>query len=97
LEPVPDDVLTATDDGVAVAVWVVPGSSRTRIDGAHGDRLKVRVTAPPEGGKANREVERALGERLGTEVRLKSGMRSRAKVFLVPKADVDTVRRKLDL
>ena len=93
----PDDILTATDDGVAVAVWVVPGSSRARIDGAHGDQLKVRVTAPPERGKANREVERILGERLGTGVTLKSGIRTRAKVFLVPKADIDAVRRKLDL
>ena len=93
----PDDILTATDDGVAVAVWVVPGSSRARIAGAHGDQLKVRVTAPPERGKANREVERILEERLGTGVTLKSGMRTRAKVFLVPKADIDTVRRKLDL
>lgn len=93
----PDDILTVTDEGVAVACWVVPGSSRARIDGAHGDQLKVRVTASPEGGKANREVEQILGERLGTGVTLKSGMRSRAKVFLVPKADLDTVRRKLDL
>lgn len=93
----PVDILTATNDGVAVAVWVVPGSSRTRIDGVHGDRLKVRVTALPEGGKANQEVERVLAERLGTGVTLKSGMRSRTKVFLVPRTDIDTVRRKLDL
>lgn len=93
----PDDALTATDDGVVISVWVVPASSRSRIDGRHGARLKVRVTAPPEGGKATREVARLLHDVLGSDVTLKSGMRSRSKVLVVRKTDVDTVRRKLDL
>ncbi len=92
-----EDFLIETDDGVAISVWVVSGSSRARIDGRHGARLKVRVTAPPEGGKANREVSKLLIDVLDSEVTLKSGMRSRSKVFVVRKTDVDTVRRKLDL
>src|SRR5918995_4940987 len=34
---VSDDPLTATGDRVAISVWVVPGSSRSVIDGRHGD------------------------------------------------------------
>jgi uncharacterized protein (TIGR00251 family) len=43
-------------NGVDLWLKVVPGSSRTVIVGPLGDRLKVKVAAPPEGGKANKEV-----------------------------------------
>ncbi|HZD22778.1 MAG TPA: DUF167 domain-containing protein [Acidimicrobiia bacterium] len=89
--------VTITDGGVAVAVWVVPGSSRSVIDGEHGGRIKIRVSSPPEGGKANDEVARLLTELLGGQVRLKSGMRGRSKVFEVFPADIHTVRRKLGI
>lgn len=91
------DPITVTDAGVTVAVWVVPGSSRCVVDGLHGSRLKIRVTAPPEGGRANKEVARLLRDLLGGEVRLQSGMRARSKVFAISPADVATVRRKLGL
>lgn len=92
-----DAVITATDSGVAISVWVVPGSSRAVIDGRHGSSLKVRVVSPPEGGRANHEVERLLATTLGMDVTLKSGMRGRRKVFEVSQTDVETVRRKLGL
>lgn len=91
------DILTATDSGVEISVWVVPGSSRTVIDGPHGERLKIRVSAPAEGGKANLEVMRLLSETLETDVILKTGMRGRSKVFVVSETDIDGVRTKLDL
>jgi uncharacterized protein (TIGR00251 family) len=43
-------------DGVELRLKVVPNSSRTAIVGPLGDRLKVKVAAPPEAGKANAEV-----------------------------------------
>ena len=62
-----------------LAVWVVPGSSRNRVGGIHGDSLKVRVTAPPEGGQANRAVEKLLSAALGMRARVISGQSSRLK------------------
>ena len=47
---------------------VVPGASRTEIVGWLGDRLKVRVTAAPEKGKANAAVEAAIATALGIPV-----------------------------
>ncbi len=60
-------------------VWVSPGSSRSRVDGMHGESLKVRVTALPEGGKANRAVEKLLSVALGGRARVISGKHSRLK------------------
>lgn len=39
-----------------VNLKVVPGASKTEVCGRYADGLKVRVAAPPEDGRANREV-----------------------------------------
>ncbi len=49
-----------TDEGIEIAVKVVPGASRTGIVGLLGNRLKVRVAEPPAGGKANAALERLI-------------------------------------
>ena len=51
--------------GVTFAVKVVPGSSRTAIAGLLGPALKVNVAAPPEKGKANKELVNLLARVLG--------------------------------
>jgi len=64
-------------------VKAVPGASRSEIVGRLGEALKVRVAAPPEGGKANREILELLAEQLGlpaASVTLVSGAASAAKV-----------------
>lgn len=44
---------------------VVPGSRRDQIVGPYGDRLKVKVAAPPEDGRANQAVCQLLAVQLG--------------------------------
>ncbi len=43
-------------------IKVVPGSSRSKVDGWLGEFLKVRVTAKPEKGKANEAVVALLSD-----------------------------------
>jgi uncharacterized protein len=56
----------ATSDGVRVRLKVAPGARRTGIGAveavADGAVLKVQVTAPPEGGKANAAVLKTLAK-----------------------------------
>ncbi|MBK9576259.1 MAG: DUF167 domain-containing protein [Fibrobacteres bacterium] len=73
--------------GWEIRVKVVPGSSRSRIAGVLGDRLKIQVAAPPEDGKANKAVAEVLAQWLGlakSEVELVSGASQPAKVFRIP-------------
>ena len=50
-----------------INVKVVPGASRDRVAGRYGDGIRVQVSAPPEGGKANRAVEQVIAAALGVK------------------------------
>lgn len=54
-----------TEEGSYLDIKVVPGARREQIAGLLGTRLKVRVSAPPEGGKANKAVCRLIARALG--------------------------------
>lgn len=56
--------ITETDGGVCFCVKIVPGSSRTSIEGLLGGMLKIKVAAPPEKGKANKELTAFLAKKL---------------------------------
>ncbi len=52
-------------DGTLIHLKVVPGASRSEVAGVTGNRLRVRVSAPPERGKANDALLKLLARRLG--------------------------------
>ena len=65
---------------------VIPKSSRDRVVGWIGDRLKVQVTAAPERGKANAAVVEVLAAALGvsrSQVRIVAGETSPLKTVEV--------------
>ena len=80
-------------------IKVVPGASRTQLSGWLGDSLKVRVSAPPEKGKANAAVEALLARELGLSVksvRIVSGKGSQQKLVEIEGLSAAELRRKLD-
>ena len=77
---------------------VVPGASRSEIVGWLGDRLKVRVAAPPEKGKANSMVESLVAEALqlpGGSVCVISGTTSQHKILEVHGVSAAQLAQKL--
>jgi hypothetical protein len=83
-------------DGSIVAVWAVPGASRTEIRGIHDGALRIRLATPAEGGKANRELVKLLKSATGArEVRLVAGATSRKKALLLRDIDADQGRKLL--
>ncbi len=86
-----------TADGVVFDIRVIPRSSRSELAGIHGDVLKLRVTAPPVEGAANKECIRFLSEVLGvkrSQVQIIAGHRSKnKKIFIsgIHRKDIEDV------
>jgi uncharacterized protein (TIGR00251 family) len=84
---------------VRLPIKVVPGSSRNCVAGWLGDTLRVRVTAPPEHGKANAAVEKLLRETLALpagHVKVAAGHSSPRKVVEIVGLAEAEIRRRLD-
>jgi len=70
------------DQDLLLAIYVQPRASQAGISGMHGDRLKVKITAPPVEGKANAEVCKLFAQLCGvakSQVEIISGTHSREK------------------
>ncbi len=94
------DFFQPTCQGFLVKLHVVPGAKKTAIAGLHGDRLKVKVAAPPEKGRANEELLEFLARSLKVPrqaVHLTSGAASRAKVIAVHDLSPDLRSRLTNL
>jgi uncharacterized protein YggU (UPF0235/DUF167 family) len=86
--------------GVTFAVKAVPGASRDRIAGVHGDALWVTVTAPPERGRANAAIAALLAAALAVPARavtVVAGGTWARKTVVVTGIDAATVRQRLGL
>ena len=74
--------LKETTEGIIFKVYVQPRSSKNTVVGLHGDALKVKLTAPPVEGEANRQCTRYLAKCLGVSnsaVEIVAGHSSRTK------------------
>ena len=65
---------------------VQPGAKRTEVTGMHGERIKIRLAAPPADGRANAALIEFLAEAFGVarrDVTILAGMKSRDKRVLI--------------
>ncbi len=58
-----------TDSAALIRIKAVPGARSDQIAGLLGDRLKVRIAAPPEDGKANKAICKLIAKQLGVPAR----------------------------
>jgi len=79
-------VIRDAEGGALLDVKAVPGARRTEIVGPLGERLKVRVSAPPEDGKANKAICSLIARAAGVKpnmVEVVSGHASPTKTLRV--------------
>ena len=71
--------------GIILKVFIQPRSSKNMIVGQHGDSLKLKLTAPPVSGAANKMCVKFLAKRLSvspSSLEIISGHGSRTKKIL---------------
>jgi len=91
--------LTSLSDGrLVLRLHVQPRASRSELVGLHGDRLKLRLAAPPVEGRANEALVAFLAEALGLkrqQLELLRGLQGRDKDLLISGLDEAAVRARL--
>ena len=88
------------DGGVVFTAKIVPGSSRTCVCGLLDEMLKIKVSAPPEKGKANKYLLDFLAKQLGVKknaVSIISGKTIAIKSVQVLGISVEQLSKKLNL
>ena len=93
------DIVT-TNSGIILSVRTQPGSSKNRIIGEYGGRLKLAVTAAPEKGKENKAVIELLADTLHiheSSIHIISGESSRDKRLMIEGLTPEDIKSLLNL
>jgi uncharacterized protein (TIGR00251 family) len=93
-------VIDPSENGIVIAVRVIPRAGRTGLAGTRDGALLVRLAAAPVEGAANDELVEALARALDVprrSVTIASGTRSRTKRVHVAGIGVDAARARLGL
>lgn len=84
-----------TDGSVLLRIHVQPRAAQNQVAGLQGEALKLRLSAPPVDGKANKAVLAFLAELFAlpkSALSLKSGQQSRQKTVLINGVSETTIR-----
>jgi len=90
--------LKESGEGVVLKVQVQTRASRDEVVGPHGDSLKVRITAAPVAGAANKHLLKFLAKKLRvarSQMSIASGATSRAKSIAIEGISTEEVRQRL--
>ncbi|GAB4546902.1 MAG: hypothetical protein Tsb0013_06140 [Phycisphaerales bacterium] len=92
--------LIADGGDTLLDIKAVPGAKSPGIAGALGERLKIKVGAPPEGGKANTAIRRILARTLGvslSDITVEHGASDAHKTLRISGCSTEDVRTGLGL
>jgi uncharacterized protein (TIGR00251 family) len=81
-----------------LAIRVIPSAGRNEITGWHDGALQVKIAAPPEKGKANKELIDFLGRMLGVKksaISIIKGKTGRNKVIAIEGMNREEIINKL--
>jgi len=83
------------DGSLLLSLHVQPGAGQDTIMGIHGDAIKLRLSAPPVDGRANKAVIAFWAKSLKipkSAVTIKSGLQSRRKKILLIGVEEEQIR-----
>ena len=86
LDPSENDFIQLHPEGLVLKIFVLPRSSKSMLAGRHGGALKLKLTAPPVEGAANKMCITFLARHLGlpkSSLEIVSGHTGRTKLILV--------------
>ncbi|MGC8916710.1 MAG: DUF167 domain-containing protein [Thermoanaerobaculum sp.] len=98
LTAIPENIVQRAQGGCLLRVRVAPKARRLAVMGVVGDALKVALTAPPERGQANAQLEGYLAELLAVPrrvVSVRAGAGSRDKLVFLEGMEPSEVLRRL--
>ncbi|MEJ2154800.1 MAG: DUF167 domain-containing protein [Desulfobacteraceae bacterium] len=79
-----------SEDHLVFSVYVQPRSSKVAIVGCHENALKIKLTAPPVGGAANKQCIKLLAKSLGlakSDIAITGGLSHRKKQIRIQPAN----------
>ena len=82
-----ESCIRISGDKILLSIKAAPGASKSCLGEVKEGRLKVRIAAAPEDGRANEELRSFLAALLGLpkrDVCLESGEKSRLKTLSLP-------------
>ncbi len=82
-----EQFFSVTGSEIRLNIKASPGASKTEITGVHEGKLRVRIAAAPEDGKANAKLIEFFARALDCpkrEIRILSGEKSRLKTLALP-------------
>ncbi len=88
------------DDGIIFTAKIVPGSSKNAVSGLLDGMVKIKVSAAPEKGKANRCLIEFLARKLGLKknaVSIVSGKTNPIKSVRILGVSAEALLEKLNL
>ena len=81
-----------------IKIKLIPRSSRNEIIGKENNAIKMKLTAPPVEGKANKALVQFLAKKLGVpkrDIEIVSGEHSREKSLKINGLSIEEVMGKL--
>jgi hypothetical protein len=94
-------LIQAHPDGLSIKLHVQPKSGQNQIVGLHGEALKLKLTAPPVEGAANKACLELLSQVLGiakSGLEITAGQSSRLKKIFIRcgPAEAARIRRRIE-
>jgi len=85
-------------DSIHIELKVIPGAGKNEFGGIRDGRLYVRITSPPENGRANENLRRFISDSFGctkSSIKIIKGEKSRIKTIMISSANNSDLINKI--